>query len=536
MIPRKILLVQGFFVFTKIKITELMSDVISLAAIIFYIFIALQKIYFPAPHYDEVLYVNAAVGFDSKTFITASIGSVPVLLMPYIGALKSYLYFPIFALFGVSILTIRLPAILLTAVALYLLYRLLKKIVGSLLSVCILFLTALDASFIIFTRLDFGPVVIDFFLKITALFFLWSYIKTLRLIHIILFWVTMSLGVFNKLNFVWYLNAYIVAFIIIYGKSVLKKVAGEDKKILFAVSVLGYFVIISYILIITRIFPSGQKTFKLVDPSLFLYNLEAIVTGSWFYNYALSYLQIRSLLIFLIISSVIISGILILVLTRSTRIFSAQFVRFFVFLGIVLVLLLGQIAITYRAIQGWHYFSIYPFFGMLFVISLYFLLTYVLKQHKFIIKASLVIIIILVNVYQLFIYGLYLKAFNEQIINADWSPAIYTLVDFTKAKSASKFISVDWGIHTQLIALDPVKDKYFEIHREDLAKKEELFQSYFLGKPGAYYISHTPEKETIYEVRKEFFELAKNKGYNIVEVMPITDGYSAIFNLYRFSI
>src|SRR5258708_2952812 len=68
-----------------------------------YVLVSSYKIRFPGTQYDEALYLNAAHGgVDQITFMTKTFHGFPVLLMPYIGALKAYLFFPIFAVFSTS--------------------------------------------------------------------------------------------------------------------------------------------------------------------------------------------------------------------------------------------------------------------------------------------------------------------------------------------------------------------------------------------------------------------------------------------------
>src|SRR5215470_3472048 len=64
---------------------------------------------------DEVLFVGAAR--DPRGALCAlRFLDLPVLIMPYIGALKSYVFMPIFRLAGVTTLSIRLPMVLCGAV------------------------------------------------------------------------------------------------------------------------------------------------------------------------------------------------------------------------------------------------------------------------------------------------------------------------------------------------------------------------------------------------------------------------------------
>src|SRR5262249_11636488 len=88
-----------------------------------YLALATYKIHLPGLYYDEILFVGPATGDQPylKCF------GLPLLVFPYIGALKAWIYTPIFALFGVSPVTIRLPAILISCGTLALGYFLVRR-------------------------------------------------------------------------------------------------------------------------------------------------------------------------------------------------------------------------------------------------------------------------------------------------------------------------------------------------------------------------------------------------------------------------
>ena len=69
---------------------------------------------------DEMDFVGAATG---KLPYRSWLG-IPLMVFPYIGALKAWIYTPIFALFGVSAVSIRLPVVLISCGTLALAYTL----------------------------------------------------------------------------------------------------------------------------------------------------------------------------------------------------------------------------------------------------------------------------------------------------------------------------------------------------------------------------------------------------------------------------
>jgi hypothetical protein len=121
------------------------------AAITIYLICSLVYINRPGLYYDETLFVNVALGNEDGSFIEleAPIGRyrIPVMLMPYIGALKSYFYFPIFKLFGTSPATVRFPPVLLGLVTLALTFLVVRNSVGLKVALATIILFATDPHF-----------------------------------------------------------------------------------------------------------------------------------------------------------------------------------------------------------------------------------------------------------------------------------------------------------------------------------------------------------------------------------------------------
>ena len=65
-----------------------LSDLLAIAAACVFILIATYRIELPGLYMDEVDFVNAAQGAPDNTMIHMRLGSVPLFIMPYLGALK----------------------------------------------------------------------------------------------------------------------------------------------------------------------------------------------------------------------------------------------------------------------------------------------------------------------------------------------------------------------------------------------------------------------------------------------------------------
>ncbi|HEX7963147.1 MAG TPA: glycosyltransferase family 39 protein, partial [Candidatus Saccharimonadales bacterium] len=460
---------------------------------------------------------------------------IPVLLMPYIGALKAYIFYPIFKVFGVSAVSMRLPDILLAAGGLYALYRLASAEVGKRLSLAIVLLTGLDASFIMFTRLDNGPVVLDFLLKMLGMFALLRFVRARKLLWLAGFWLVMLLGTFNKLNFIWDVNALAGAFVVAYGLFMWRKTNRAQRLRALLISIAGYGLNVGYYLYINKTYHLGSKL-GFVGWRTIYNNLADLVQGGWFYHYAFAQTSIGSVHVFWIMLIAMAAGVLCLArVVRMRNEFDPRFVRFFVFAAAAGVLLLGQIAITPQATAGWHYFSVYPLFGVTFTLALYLICRVAVPQWRRFAYMATAAAVGLLCVYQLGVYRQYVAAYNRPPGKLIWSTAIYQLTDYAKVHRGP-FVSMDWGTQTQLLGFDPVPGKYVEMFGpllvNDPAQSEFDFQKYIVSEPGALYVTHAAGERIIPDVTTQFFDLAAAHGYRLTLVKTIYDGNRPVFEIY----
>ncbi len=504
--------------------------------ILAYVTIAFLKINYPGSMYDESLHLNAARGMvDSTTFITKTFHGIPVLLMPYIGALKAYIFYPIFKIFGVSALTMRLPNILISSFAIYILYRALIKQIGIFKGMAVISLVSLSASFIVFTRLDNGPVVLEFLLKILSLFFILKYFEKFSIKYLFLFWVVMFLGVFNKLNFIWYVNASVLAILVIYFKDIYLN-HKKDKLIkISALSILSYLLIFGYFLYINK-FYHLTSSLGFVGWSRVKSLLIGVVDGSWNYQYIYSNASISSSIYFYIIGLFILIGIPVginNIFKRKELITS----RFLLFSDLILSVLVTEIMFTKQATAGWHYFSIYPLIQISFIISIFLILKLVFENNKKILYVVFSLLVICMCTYQLNVYSKYLKLVGHEPINPIWSPGIFSLINYTKAQKSAQFVSLDWGTHNQLIGFDPIKNKYYEFIDGSTDNNQSVNNSLYrrnvaeLSNP--YYISFVPKNEiNIPSYRVKFVDLISVHKKSLEIVKTIYYDNSPIYNVY----
>ncbi len=157
----------------------------------------------PGLYYDEVLFVDAALGQHQGGFITAKFFGLPVLLMPYIGALKAWIYAPIFALFGVNEWTIRLPALLLALGGVAATVEAARRLFGTPAALVAAGLMFFDPTLLMHSRLDWGPNAIMFLCRGLLLLGLAGWWQTKQPRWLWLAFGALGAGIFDKLNFLW---------------------------------------------------------------------------------------------------------------------------------------------------------------------------------------------------------------------------------------------------------------------------------------------------------------------------------------------
>lgn len=161
-------------------------------------------------HYDEVLFVNAATnGFTGSSgaedlFVARRVFGVPVLLMDYIGALKSWVFMPIFAAVHPSVWSIRIPALALGGYGIWVSSKAIKGPFAIYLQPLLAAILATSVTPTLLLTFDFGPVGIAFALQALLIVILVRTVQIPSEERLPLFLLGLSLGlvgIFNKLDF-----------------------------------------------------------------------------------------------------------------------------------------------------------------------------------------------------------------------------------------------------------------------------------------------------------------------------------------------
>ncbi len=122
---------------------------------------------------DEALFAAAIYPPRGELYaIRIGHSHLPLMLMTYLGTLKSWIYRPIFRAFGPGILSMRIPMLLAGAVSVWLFYLLLRRIAGERAAVIGCWLLAVDSMYLLTACFDWGPVALQHLLTVGGMLLL----------------------------------------------------------------------------------------------------------------------------------------------------------------------------------------------------------------------------------------------------------------------------------------------------------------------------------------------------------------------------
>ncbi len=175
----------------------------AIAAALFHIALCLPVIPLVGPQQDETLFAR---GVLPPVYVYSASHRSPdmaFMLMPYIGALKIWLFKPIFAMAGASIWTLRIPVVMLGALTVWLTFIAARRFIPPWWAVAAALLVAADPIFVWTGTLDWGPVALQHALALAMVCCLirlhesgdWKWALSAGL--------ACGLGVWDKISFLW---------------------------------------------------------------------------------------------------------------------------------------------------------------------------------------------------------------------------------------------------------------------------------------------------------------------------------------------
>jgi 4-amino-4-deoxy-L-arabinose transferase-like glycosyltransferase len=158
---------------------------------------------------------------------------LPLMLMSYLGTLKTALYWPLFKIFGSGIWVVRLPMVLVGAVTVYFFYRLLLRCGSRPLFAAATgaFLLATDPTFVLTDTFDWGPVALEHLLLVAGCYLLVRFQESGERRDLAAGFLLFGLALWNKALFVWALSGLIVGALAVFWPEVRRALAPRNLRI-----------------------------------------------------------------------------------------------------------------------------------------------------------------------------------------------------------------------------------------------------------------------------------------------------------------
>lgn len=161
---------------------------------------------FSAPLYEPAYTYGAVEIFGHK---------IPLLLMNYLGALKTWIYWLVFKMFEPTVWSTRVPMLLAATATLWLFWGLARRLAGERAALIGAALLATDATFLLTAVCDWGPVALQHLFLVSALVLALRFHDTGSPLALSTAFLVLGLAVWDKALFLWLLGGLGIAVLVV---------------------------------------------------------------------------------------------------------------------------------------------------------------------------------------------------------------------------------------------------------------------------------------------------------------------------------
>ena len=423
----------------------------------------------PGLQYDECLAAAPAVNFVEGTEnsepmqINPSVIHIfdrplPAMIMTYIGPVKTILHIPLFALFGISPLTVRLLPILALLACIPLTYKITEQLFERTAAKITVALLVLDPSFVFYATRDVGPAAIQILLKLAAILTFVSWWKNLKTRDFLLGMFFCGLGASHKVDFIWIIGALLFSVTILARKEVLQRLSGKISFLGFASFCFGALPIIvfnvatggtTFAPILSKFVhhPVGEAWNFVVYARERLIQLAGLLNGEYISSLFMDTGTGMGLLIYLVpgIFFVSFAGLLNLLRRKLTEQDSRAIFGLWLWIGFVF----AASCYSPTGLSGHHLLALYPMVHIAMALGLihWSKRAAAWKRMNFAIAITIVLVIVngatVVSIY---------RELSRTGGNGYWSDAIYDLNAYLQKRNLP-IVAMEWGFTNNLLVL-----------------------------------------------------------------------------------
>jgi 4-amino-4-deoxy-L-arabinose transferase-like glycosyltransferase len=144
-----------------------------------------------------------------------------LMLMSYLGTLKTLILLPVIKVFGANVWSVREPMLLAGAASIWIFYLLVERVAGVRAARIGAVLLAADSLYLLTTCFDWGPVALQHLLLVTGMFFAMRFYKERRELLLAAAFCAFGLALWDKALAIWMLSGIAIAALGVFPREIL---------------------------------------------------------------------------------------------------------------------------------------------------------------------------------------------------------------------------------------------------------------------------------------------------------------------------
>jgi hypothetical protein len=235
---------------------------------------------------DEVLFARPVFYAPSSTVFDARFfhRQVPLMLMPYLGTLKTWVYFPILTSIRPSTITVRLPVLIIGTLTVWIFVWLLERTGGRTVAWVGGLLLATDTMFLLTTVIDWGPVALQHLLSLAGLALVFKFASEGSRVALWFGFFSFGLALWDKALFLWLFSGLILATIVVFPRELWSRCSLGNFGLAASGLCLGALPLVAYNATSNLATFRGNASFDLAQLPLRLHSLRIAWDGRIFWD------------------------------------------------------------------------------------------------------------------------------------------------------------------------------------------------------------------------------------------------------------
>jgi hypothetical protein len=500
---------------------------------------------------DEALIASGVYSKTAAVHRVAIFGhNIPVMLINYVGALKSWVYGPIFHFWKPSPASLRAPAILAGSLTIWLFYLLLIRVANRRAAAVGCLLLSTDTVFLLTTCYDWGPVVLQHLLLVSGVLCVVRFHQERQSKYLAIGFFFFGLALWDKALFAWILSGMAISLLVVFPEKAREALCLRN----FGLAAFSFCVGAAPLIFYNVRYPLdtfrsnvGYGSENLLEKTQ---NLASTLNGEALFGY-LARLDpegprrnpqnaIERFSVWISeATSPVMSGYLGYALIASVVavpwLWSSPVRRPILFSIVAMLVAWLQMLFARNAGNSAHHvILLWPFPALVVAVAL----TEVFSKLGPIGKPLLAAVIVFVAGTSALVTNHYFALLVRNGGGLVWTDAIYPLSDRLKGIESKVIYINDWGMIDSLRLLNrvlPLRISFDALSKPhlDIEERREILER--ISERGAIFVGHTDANEIFKGVNENLRVLASEAGYRRERIAEVADRNGRlIFEVFRF--